>query len=74
MKYKDLDHAVDLCIKLLKRHRKQSILYFSKSDLESAFRVVPLLVIHRRWLVMMAEDENGKKFYFMTNVCLLGLV
>ena len=68
VKYKDLDHAIDVCIKLLKKHSKEGkcTLFFSKTDLESAFRVVPILVRHRQWLLMMAIDPTtGEKFYFI---------
>ena len=70
VKYKDLDHAVDIWIKLLNKHGKNRILHFSKTDLESAFRVAPVLVAHRKWLLMCAVNPvTGEKLYFI-NKCL----
>ena len=68
VKYKDLDHAIDVCLKLLKKHGSSPnlVVYFSKTDLKSAFRVIPVFVNHRRWLLIMAVNpDNGKPMYFI---------
>ena len=70
VKYKDLDHAIDICMKLLKKFGKNSILYYSKTDLESAFRLVSVLVIHRKWLLMRAEDPLTKEVFYFIEKCL----
>ena len=58
VKYKDLDHAIDTCIRLINKSGRNTkcVLFFSKADLKSAFRVIPVLLIHRRWLLLMAQD------------------
>ena len=66
VKYKDLDHAINVCMKLLKKHGRSTILYFSKTDLKLAFRVIPVMVIHRRWLLMKAQNpETGETIFFI---------
>ena len=71
VKCKDLDHAVDICIKLLKKYGKNCILFISKSDLKSAFRVIPVLVMYRRWLLMKDQDPITQETFFFIEKCLL---
>ena len=40
VKYNDLDHAIKNCIKLLKNSPGRKEIFFSKTDLDSAFRQV----------------------------------
>ena len=64
--YNDLDHVVSNCLWLLKQLPKKSRIFFGKTDIRSAFRLIPLLPSQYRWLVMKAEDpETGKTYYFM---------
>ena len=70
IRYKDLDHAVNACIKLMKKHGKSCTIFFSKSDVKSAFRLVPMLISHSRWLVMKAEDPNMGTDMFFIDMCL----
>ena len=70
VKYRDLDHAVDACIKLLKVHGWNNTLFYSKSDIKSVFRLVPVLVIHRKWLVMKAENPATGDIMFFIDLCL----
>ena len=86
VKYKDLDHAIKASIKLGKEHSlrlrerwaitKQigrqvfSTIYYSKSDLKSAFRVVPILARQRCWLIMMAKNPTTGKLAFFSDKCL----
>ena len=61
VKYNDLDSAVRNCLKL-----KTKPIFYAKSDLVSAFRILPMLPKHRKYLLMMAENpETGKKMYFI---------
>ena len=66
VKYKDLDHAVRMCLDLL-QESGSNLLVFGKSDLVSAFRNLPILPKHRRYLIMKAEHPEvpGKFFYFI---------
>ena len=44
----------------------KGVIFYSKCDLKSAFRILPLFVEDRAWLIMMAKDpKTGKKYYFI---------
>ena len=64
VKYNDLDEAVKLAVKLLGKDKE--IIYCSKTDLSSAFRMVGLNKKCWNWLVMKATNlESGEtKFFF----------
>ena len=65
VKYNDLDHAVNNCLRLLKnledkRFKGVKRLVFAKTDVRSAFRLVPIIPEHYKWLIMKAQDpESG---------------
>ena len=64
IKYHDLDHAVLNSLKLLK-DRGNGTLFYSKTDLQSAFRVVPIRPQQFYLLFMMAHHPvTGEKLYF----------
>ena len=66
VKYNDLDHAVDNCLRLLKRLGDKQIIYFAKTNVRSDFRLVGLSPEDFCWLVLMAEHPTlGKKCYFV---------
>ena len=72
VKYRDLDHAVQQSLKLIQMARKQGIdaekiqIWYGKSDLESAFRVLSLRKQILWVLVIAAEHpKTGKKFFFI---------
>ena len=72
VKYRDLDHAVKNCLLLLEKANEiaeegmVAVIFYSKADLKSAFRILPILVIQRKWLLMMAENPiTGEKLYFI---------
>ena len=67
--YNDLDKAVRDCIKLMEI-MGVTTLYYSKSDLKSAFRVLPLRVAHCCLLVMKAEDPETGEWCFFIDLCL----
>ena len=69
VKYKDLDYAIDACIKLLKEHGKTT-LFFAKTDVQLAFRLAPILVKHRKYLVMKAENPITGEDMFFIDLCL----
>ena len=59
VKYHDLDHAVQLCLKA------GANCFLAKSDMKSAFRHVPIRQEDWRWLVMIAHHPvTGQKYYF----------
>ena len=69
VKYKDLEHAVKLCLEAGKG------CYVVKSDLKSALRNFPTRKQDWRWLVMMAQHPcMHKKYYFVDKCMPLGLL
>ena len=65
VKYRDLDHAKENCIKLMKL-QPGSPIYFAKTDFSAAFRQVPGKPSQYRWLLMKAEHPtNGHTYYFV---------
>ena len=68
-KYNDLDHAVANCLKLLEKVKmlhNNRIIVFAKTDVRSAFRLVPLRPDQYCWLIMKAEHLiSGQIFYFI---------
>ena len=86
VKYKDLDHAIKNCLKLGRQVDSQmreqevikeqvareiySTIYYSKSDLKSAFRLVPIKPGQRCWLLMMAKNPDNGKVAFFVDKCL----
>ena len=63
VKYQDIDAAVKMYIAIGKRSR---FVFAGKSDLVSAFRVVPIKREHFRWLVLMAVNPANQQIsYFV---------
>ena len=67
VKYRDLDHAVANCLQLISRlGGSGTTLFYAKTDVRSAFRLVLLLPGQFCWLVMKAQDpQTGQTFYFV---------
>ena len=74
VKYRDLDYAVQCCIKLIEILKRMGIVHptlvFAKSDLTSAFRILPLKIANFCWLVMYALDPKTNKVHFFVDKCL----
>ena len=63
VKYNDLDEAVRQTLSL-----NAKPVFFAKTDFSNAFRLVPLKISCRKWLLMKAEDpESGQTKYFINN-------
>ena len=71
VKYEDLDKAIQDCLQLMALNQNTNgTLFYGKSDFSSAFRILPILVIQRGILTMLAyHPVTGEKFYFM-DLCL----
>ena len=69
VKYNDLDHAVKNCLKLMEELGVNTI-YFAKSDLKNAFRILGIFPGHRCYLVMKARDPKTKEWFFFVDKCL----
>ena len=61
VKYKDLDYAIDVCLRLLQAAENYTgTIFFCKADLISAFRILPLKIQQICWLMMKARDPCTK--------------
>ena len=69
VKYNDLDKAVHDCIELMRIMGVNQVFY-SKSDLQSAFRVLPGKISHRALLVMKAQHPESGIWYFFIDKCM----
>ena len=71
VKYKDLDHAVRGCLKLLEAcANMDSQLWFGISDIKSAFRLVPLARQFWKLLTMKVRDPETQQWYWFVDKCL----
>ena len=66
--YNDLDRAVKTALKLI--NRGGISLRFSKTDLRSAFRILPLKPECYKWLIMKATNPEDNKTYYFVEKCL----
>ena len=67
VRYNDIDHAVNNCLRLVEEFGDQvERIFFTKTDLKSAFRVLPGKV-SEFWLVIMKAEHptSGKIYYFV---------
>ena len=66
VKYRDLDFAISQCLNIMQAKHFTGEIFYSKSDLKSAFRILPLKIAQIRWLCMKCEDPKSKKvMYFI---------
>ena len=66
VRYNDLQHAVKNSMKLDKERTIPGMIFYSKTDLVSAFRVLPLKRSCYKWMILMAVDpKSGEKKYFL---------
>ena len=59
VRYRDLDYAIQACIDLMKQLQDNTPIYYSKSDLVSAFCILPLKISNFKWLVLKAVDPKN---------------
>ena len=60
VKYRDLNHAIQSCIQLMKEIGENQPIFFAKSDLVSAFRILPLKIVNFK---MVGYQGNQPKFW-----------
>ena len=74
VKYKDLEYAVQMSLNLLKdteaAGNDEQTIFYAKTDLTSAFRILPLSPECYCWLVMKAQDPIMGKWWFFIDKCL----
>ena len=83
VKYQDLDSAARTCLKVKQLKLKNLSLFFcddqegntqfiflGKSDIKSAFRLLPLSRDSWKWLIMMAKNPITGRWQFFVDKCL----
>ena len=84
VKYNDLDHAIRNCLKIQSGKSDAEILgtwnhiasnvtdqiFFAKSDLKSAFRILPILPSQRCYLIMAARNPKNGSWGVFVDKCL----
>ena len=68
--YPDFYDAIERCLEEMKIYDGTVPIYSAKSDLKSAFRILPLSVNEFMLLVMKARNPMNKKWYFFLDKCL----
>ena len=74
VKYHDLDTVMDLCIHLLCNvdavpGNSNFPIWFSKTDLQNAFRLLPVKRSQWQWLVFKAKHPENDQYYFFVDKC-----
>ena len=73
VKYNDFDSAVKSCLKVsgeaVCKNQSRSV-FLSKSDLMSAFRMIPIAKENWCWLILKAEDPRDGTMKFFVDKCL----
>ena len=72
VKYNDLDHAVKNCLGLLK-NRPNCCIFYAKTDLKSAFRLVPAKPSQYQWMLLKAQNPITNSWSFFAEKCCLEL-
>ena len=67
VKYRDLDAAVRQSLEILAQQEDTTIIYYSKADLRSAFRLVPGKPEQFRWLLMRVQNPDDGRYYFFAD-------
>ena len=73
VKYHDLDYAIKACLELLKQFSSEmgtKQIYYAKTDVQSAFRIMPIMIKHRKWLIMKAVNPDTGETLFFVDKCL----
>ena len=77
VKYNDIDHAVYNCLQYMKQMTRKSgisttfkCLFFGKTDLSSAFRLLPMGKTYWKLLVLKAEDPESGVTVFFADKCM----
>ena len=68
-KYNNLDYAVQTCMRLRGGDLRHPLV-LAKTNLVSAFRMLPILPEHHRWLIFKATNPSTGKVCFFADKCL----
>ena len=69
VKYNDLDQAVKICLEVSKLNPNHKF-FSAKSDILSAFRLVPICKRHWKWLIMKAKHPLTDELVLFVDKCL----
>ena len=62
VKYRDLDHTILNTLRIIKNMKgENSQVFYAKSDCSNAFRILPILVKFRKYLVLKSTTSNIKE-------------
>ena len=76
VKYNDIDCAIAQCLRVKKQGVQfneitdEEPIYMGKSDIKSAFCLVPLSILCIQWLVMCAQNPVTKVWQYFIDKCL----
>ena len=73
VKYRDLDYAIQTCMRLIEEledSEDSAGLFFTKTDLQSAFRLLPAIPWQRKFLIMKARNPITNNTFFFVDKCL----
>ena len=70
VKYKDLDQAVRNSIEMLNKLGWSTTLFYGKTDLVSAFRILPIKPGQRFLLLLKAKHPRTKTWFYFIDKCL----
>ena len=70
VKYRDLDCAVKDSLFNLRDADPEEIIYYGKTDLKSAFRLVPGRPSQYCWLILKAKDPISGKYMYFVDKCM----
>ena len=68
--YCDLDNTIKNCLLLLDQYKKTDEIHMSKTDILSAFRLVPLKISQFQWCVMKAKNPITGEVQYFVDKCL----
>ena len=66
--YNDLDYAIRASLKMI--NNQGGTIYYSKTDVKSAFRLIPGRPDQYCWLIMCAKDPVTGKLVYLVDKCL----
>ena len=68
VKYHDIDHAIHASFVM--KNAKTGQVFYAKTDIKSAFHVLPLSPHCYRWLIMKVKNPVTQKFQYFIDKCL----
>ena len=70
VKYRDLDHAVTQSVHILESLGYHVVIFYGKTDLVSAFRLLPVRPDQCKWLLLKARHPLTQVWYYFIDKCM----